>query len=104
MRAKRALCTRKLLLYSSPGQGGGTAPQVFSYKGYDFFFFSNEGNPREPIHIHVRHGKATAKFWIEKVEIASSYGFSAKTLRRLRAIIEDNKAMIERTWNEYFDS
>ena len=37
-------------------------PIVFRYKGYRFFFFSNEGDPREPMHIHVRKGEASAKF------------------------------------------
>ncbi|MCP4109321.1 MAG: DUF4160 domain-containing protein [Desulfobacteraceae bacterium] len=32
--------------------------------GYRFFFYSNEGNPLEPLHIHVRKGEAVAKFWI----------------------------------------
>ena len=36
-------------------------PVVFRYKGYRFFFYSNEGNPREPLHIHVRKGEAVAK-------------------------------------------
>ncbi|WP_373888206.1 DUF4160 domain-containing protein [Massilia sp. Root351] len=37
-------------------------PAVLRYKGYVFFFFSSEGTPREPAHIHVRHGNAVAKF------------------------------------------
>ncbi len=40
-------------------------PVVFRYKGYRFFFYSNEGNPREPLHIHVRKGDAIAKLWLE---------------------------------------
>jgi hypothetical protein len=37
---------------------------VFRYKGYRFFFFSNEGDPLEAMHIHVRRGEAMAKFWL----------------------------------------
>jgi len=29
-------------------------PKVLEYKGYKFFFFSNEGNPLEPSHIHFK--------------------------------------------------
>jgi len=29
-------------------------PVVFRWKNFKFFFFSNEGDPREPPHIHVR--------------------------------------------------
>ncbi len=28
-------------------------PVVFRYKGIRFFFYSNEGNPLEPRHIHA---------------------------------------------------
>jgi hypothetical protein len=40
-------------------------PVILRYKGYTFFFFSNEGNPREPLHVHVRRADASAKFWVE---------------------------------------
>lgn len=40
-------------------------PKVFEINGYRFFFFSNEGDPREPCHIHVRRGNGLAKFWID---------------------------------------
>ncbi|MFT0172652.1 DUF4160 domain-containing protein [Paraburkholderia mimosarum] len=28
-------------------------PVVFRYNGIRFFFYSNEGDPREPVHIHA---------------------------------------------------
>jgi hypothetical protein len=28
-------------------------PVVLRYKGFRFFFYSNEGSPREPVHVHV---------------------------------------------------
>jgi hypothetical protein len=77
-------------------------PVFFRYKGYQFFFFSNEGNPREPLHVHVRHGDARAKFWISPVALASNYGFSASALNELANIVADNAALIERTWHDYF--
>lgn len=40
-------------------------PVVFRFKGYRFFFYSNEGEPQEPLHVHVRRGEAAAKFWLE---------------------------------------
>jgi hypothetical protein len=45
----------------------------------------------------VRKGRAVAKFWL-----ADSEGFDARTLRELTKVIENNKPLIERTWNEYF--
>jgi Domain of unknown function (DUF4160) len=77
-------------------------PVVFRSGTYVFFFYSNEGSPREPIHIHVRSGEGEAKFWIFPAVVAASYGFDARTLRELAKLVEDNVAVIERAWNEYF--
>jgi Domain of unknown function (DUF4160) len=78
-------------------------PVVFRHEGFRFFFFSNEGDPREQVHIHVRNGRAVAKFWLApQICVADSEGFDARTLRELTKMIENNKPLIERTWNEYF--
>lgn len=77
-------------------------PVVFRHAGYRFFFYSNEGNPREPVHIHVRRGGATAKFWIAPVSLDFSDGFDARSLRELERIIEESAALIERAWNVHF--
>ena len=37
---------------------------LFRSYWYAFFFYSNEGPPREPVHVHVRKGAAVAKFWL----------------------------------------
>ncbi|NGZ82886.1 DUF4160 domain-containing protein [Duganella aceris] len=29
-------------------------PVILRYKGYALYFYSSEGVPREPMHIHVR--------------------------------------------------
>jgi len=36
-------------------------PVVFRYKGIRFFFYSNEGNPLEPMHIHAESGDGETK-------------------------------------------
>ena len=78
-------------------------PVIFRYKGFRFFFYSNEGNPREPLHVHVRNGDGDAKFWLHPtVQLADSSGFDSKTLRELAEVVEKNITLIERTWNEYF--
>ena len=78
-------------------------PVIFRYKGYRFFFFSNEGNPPEPLHVHVRQGSSLAKFWIEpEIGIADSYGISPSELRELLRVVDLNRELIERTWHEYF--
>lgn len=40
--------------------------QFLNENGYRFFFFSNEGSPLEPCHIHIRKHGALAKFWTDK--------------------------------------
>ena len=78
-------------------------PVVFRYKSFRFFFYSNEGNPREAMHIPVRNVEDKAKFWLTPtVYLAHSDGFSARTLRELRDVITTNKELIERIWNEHF--
>jgi len=40
-------------------------PVVFRESGLRYYFFSNEGSPREPMHIHVKGRGCDAKIWIE---------------------------------------
>lgn len=78
-------------------------PVILRYKGFRFFFYSNEGNPREPVHVHVRSSEGEAKFWLRPtVALDHSSGFDARTLRELAEAVEQNSALIERAWNEYF--
>ena len=77
-------------------------PTVFRHDGFRFFFYSNEGDPREPVHIHVMRGGGEAKFWLQPVAVARSAGFDARTLHELAAIIGDNADRIERAWHEHF--
>lgn len=77
-------------------------PVVFRYQGHRFFFFSNEGNPREPMHIHVRNGGCRAKFWLDPVALAENFGYAAHELRELVDVIAAHRKLIERTWNEHF--
>ena len=79
-------------------------PVVFRYRGCRFFFFSNEGDPPEPIHIHVRCGAKLAKFWIEPVvELHESYGFSGPELNKLAKVIAAHAALITEYWNEHLN-
>jgi hypothetical protein len=78
-------------------------PVVFRWNGYRFHFFSNEGDPLEPVHIHVVKDDADAKFWLfPEVEVAYNRGFSAKVLRELGEVVDERRAEIEEAWNEHF--
>lgn len=59
-------------------------PVVFRVGGFRFFFYSNEGRPPEPPHVHVEAGEREAKFWLRPdVRVAYNDGFNARTLREL---------------------
>jgi hypothetical protein len=78
-------------------------PKIFEWNGYRFFFFSNEGEPLEPCHVHVRKGSSLAKFWVgEDVVIESSWGMSTKELKLIEDKIFESKSLIMEKWNEFF--
>ena len=78
-------------------------PKVFEWRGYRFHFYSEEGDPREPVHIHVRHGRDNAKFWIRpEVALAFNRGFAPQVLSQLSRVIEENADLIESAWNDHF--
>lgn len=76
-------------------------PTVLRIDGFRFFFYSKEG--LEPAHIHVERGDDVAKFWLEPVELASSYGFSAKDINSLRKLVAQHQATLLKAWNDYFN-
>ncbi len=78
-------------------------PTVFQMRGFRFFFYSNEGNPLEPVHVHVEKAGAEAKFWLKpQVHLSYNDGYDSRTLRELHAIVETNRDRIERVWHEFF--
>ena len=78
-------------------------PTVMLEDGFRFFFYSNEGSPREPAHVHVERGGLEAKLWLRPdVTVAYNDGYDARTLRRLVAITEAHRERIEGAWNEFF--
>ncbi|GEO82590.1 DUF4160 domain-containing protein [Pararhodospirillum oryzae] len=78
-------------------------PVIIREAGYRFFFYSDEGNPREPVHIHVRGNGHEVKFWLdERLTVARNDGFDTRTIRFLAEIIERNRTTIEEAWNGHF--
>jgi hypothetical protein len=75
-------------------------PTVLNLSGLRFFFYSMEG--REPPHIHVERDNATAKFWLDPVELAGSRGFRAHELGRLRAIVIERRLAFKEAWDGHF--
>lgn len=66
-------------------------PTVLKFKGYRFFFFSLEGN--EPPHIHVEYGDHVAKFWLNPVNLASSYDVRSHELAKIRIMVAEHRTL-----------
>jgi hypothetical protein len=78
-------------------------PNLFTVNGFRFFFYSNEGHPREPIHVHVRKSDGDAKIWVEPaVALEESHGFSARDIRFILDIAAERQQLIRSAWNDHF--
>lgn len=75
-------------------------PTIFYFKGYRFFFFSNENN--EPVHIHVEKAESLAKFWLDPIDEVYSYGYNSKQRKEIRAIIESKLETLKQGWEKHF--
>ena len=63
-------------------------PKIFEYRGYRFFFFSNECEPLERCHVHERKGENVAKFWVEpEIVLAALWGMKPKELNQLEKVV-----------------
>lgn len=76
-------------------------PTVLRIGAYRFFFYS--GDRDEPQHVHVERDDNLAKFWLAPVVLEKSGGFSRRELNRITSLVENNRAMLARSWNEYFN-
>ena len=67
-------------------------PQIFRVGPYSIYFWSNENNLLEPIHVHIAEGKATAK--------ATKVWITSKGKKKLMRSIEANSGQIIEKWIE----
>lgn len=79
-------------------------PTILRLDGCRYFFYSNEGSPREPPHVHVEQGDAETKVWIAaaRVGLADSQGFSARELQGILFVVTRHKSAMEAAWHEHF--
>ena len=84
-------------------------PQLFRLGSYLIYFWSNENDPLEPIHVHVTEGQAAAnatKIWITSTGKAilckNTSGIPKQILRKMIRFIEANSKEIEERWIEHF--
>ena len=84
-------------------------PQVFKIGSYWVYFWSNENDPLEPVHVHISQGspKANAtKVWITKAGkcyLANNNShINERILRNMMQIIEARSAEVIQKWQSYF--
>lgn len=78
-------------------------PKLLDWNGWRFFFYSREGMPLEPPHIHVREDRSEAKFWLTPVvSVADDRRMDARTLKMLFSVVEEHRDEFEERWHEFF--
>jgi len=66
---------------------------------YRFYFYSFDC--AEPRHVHVQRQRATCKFWLEPVFLATNHGLSQRDLATIQRIIFERRSQILEAWREH---
>lgn len=84
-------------------------PQVFKVGSYWIYFWSNEGDPLEPVHVHIAEGNPVAnatKVWITesgKTLLCNNNSDIPKVaLRNIMRVIEARSSAVKSKWYDYF--
>ena len=78
-------------------------PKLLLWNGWSFFFYSREGMPLEPPHVHVRKDQSEAKIWLTPVvRVASDRRMDPRTLKMLVEIVAERRDQFEERWHEFF--
>lgn len=85
-------------------------PQVFKIGSYWVYFWTNENDPLEPVHVHVAEGSPqpnATKIWITRTGKCllanNNSNIPTKTLRNVMRIIESQHQIVLQKWMQYFD-
>lgn len=85
-------------------------PQIFKLGSYWVYFWTNENNPLEPIHVHIAQGhpqENATKVWITKsgkcLLCNNNSRIPERILRNMMRIIEARSAEIIEKWQRYFN-
>lgn len=84
-------------------------PQVFKIGSYWVYFWSNEGEPLEPVHVHIHQGSPVpnaTKIWITEaggcVLCNNNSKISEKVLRNIMDVLTARNNEIIAKWQEFF--
>ena len=83
-------------------------PQIFKIGSYWVYFWANEGDPKEPIHVHVAEGRPTenaTKIWISQsgkcLLCNNNSQIPERMLRNIMRVIEARSDEIIKKWYEF---
>ncbi len=84
-------------------------PQIFRIGSYIIYFWSNENDPLEPVHVHIAEGRVAAnatKIWITSSGKAllcnNNSRIPQRTLNNMIRYIEANSNIIINKWYAQF--
>ena len=84
-------------------------PQLFRFGNYVIYFWSNENNPLEPVHVHIAEkipNEYATKVWLTKsgraIVAHNKSNIPDNKLNKLLEIISDNFFLICSKWCEKF--
>lgn len=84
-------------------------PQVFKIGSYWVYFWADEGQPIEPVHVHVSQGAPIAsatKIWITKAGKCllchNNSQIPEKALRNIMRVIEARSLEVIKKWSDFF--
>ena len=84
-------------------------PQLLRIGPYTIYFWSNESEPLEPVHVRIAEGKPVkdaTKIWITSTGRAmlanNRSGIPERLLNRLLRVIEANSAEFAQAWRDHF--
>ncbi len=77
-------------------------PDVLREGEFRFYFYFYSSDCKEPRHVHVRIGKAVAKFWLDpEVRISYSKGLRQHQVTSAERSIRRHLEEIRYEWDEY---
>lgn len=84
-------------------------PQIFKLGSYWVYFWTNEGKPLEPVHVHISQGcpsQNSTKVWITsagKTLLANNNShIPIRVLKNMMRIIEARSDEVIEKWKDYF--
>ena len=84
-------------------------PQLLRIGPYILYFWSNESEPLEPVHVHIAEGKAignATKIWItgsgKALLCNNNSRIPERILSRMLRVVEANSAEFTQAWKDHF--